>query len=563
MVRSILWAAPTALFILIGSFAPNEETPSASAAFTDTDRDGVSDVAESNCGGDANDSRVRPERTDDVFTGVNEDGDGSTDEALPGGSGAYDCDGDGYTGDAEAHVFGVAGRDQDACGTDAWPSDFVSGSIPNSTNRINILDLASFVVPIRYLGTDVGTQIGDNRWDIDPGPGPLAVDINILDLAAMTAPGSDTGGPTMLAGERAFLGRDCPWPLAANWQVSAPIPNANYNRMVALVPVPGSPDEAIVVTQKVEIAYRISLSGAFTPTVFGDLTTLVGGGHDEEGFLALAFPPGYPGDSRVYGYYTQGAPQDTVLARFDVVGGVMDVGNVEEVLTIESLGGNHNGGQVAFGPDGYLYLSLGDGGGGGDPSETGQDNTDHLGSVLRLDVSGASGYAIPGDNPYVGMSGADEVWAYGLRNPWRFSFDSESGELWLGDVGQGEWEEVNRIVEGGNYGWDCREGFEVYEPAGCPPSGFVDPRVVYDHDLGCSITGGYVYHGAAYPELAGRFIYADYCSGRIWAVNTGDPSSPATLLIDTPHNISSFGELPSGEIVVVTFSNAIYHLQRD
>lgn len=545
--------------MLVGSFAPKAAVPSYASA-ADTDRDGVSDAAESNCGGDPNDSRVRPERVDDVFAGVDDDGDGQTDEALPGGAQGFDCDGDGYIGSAEAHIFGAT-RDQDACGTDAWPSDLISGSIPDSTNRVTIGDLSSFVAPTRYLGTTIGANPGDVRWDITPGMPLGGADINVLDLSALVS--GDTGSPVMLAGQRAFSGRYCPWPLTVNWQVSSAIPNVNYSRMVAFVPIPGSADEAVVVSQDDEMAYRISVSGAFSPTVFGNLTSLVGGGGGEEGLLALAFPPGYPSDSRVYAYYTQGSPQPTVLARFEVVGGAMDVGSVEEILEIESPQSNHNGGQLHFGPDGYLYLSLGDGGGSGDPEETGQDNTDHLGSVLRLDVSGASGYSVPGDNPFVGGPGADEVWAYGFRNPWRYSFDSETGELWLADVGQGEWEEVDRVVAGGNYGWDCFEGLEPYESAGCSGGTFIEPRVVYGHNLGCSITGGYVYHGAMYPELAGRFIYADYCSGRIWAVNTGDPSSPATLLIDTSHQIASFGELPNGEIVVVTFSDAIYRLARN
>jgi glucose/arabinose dehydrogenase len=560
-MRVLFPAAPAALLLLISSFAPTANSPAALAAFTDTDRDGVSDAAELNCGSDPSDSRARPERTDDVFAGVDDDADGSTDEVLPNGAGAYDCDGDGYTGDTEAHVFGDSARDQDACGLGAWPSELISGSIPDSTDRLTIGDLSSFVAPTRHLGTAPGDLNFDQRWDLTPGTPLGGAHINVLDMSAMIA--GDSGSPPMLAGRRAFNSRHCPWPLTANWSASTSIPGVGYSRMVALVPVPGSPDEAIVVSQDDEIAYRVSLTGAFTPTVFGDLTTLVGGGGNEEGLLALAFPPRYPGDSRVYTYYTQGSPQPTVLARFNVVGGVMDIGSVEQILTIPSPQSNHNGGQLAFGPDGYLYLSLGDGGGAGDPLETGQDNTDLLGSVLRIDVSGASGYTVPVDNPFVSVSGADEVWAYGLRNPWRFSFDTESGELWLADVGQNAWEEIDSIVPGGNYGWDCYEGLAEYETLGCPAGGFVEPRAVYGHALGCSITGGFVYHGAAYPELTGRFIYGDYCSGRIWAVNAGDSSSPATVLIDTPYNIASFGQLPDGEIVVVTFGNAIYRIERD
>jgi hypothetical protein len=232
---------------------------------------------------------------------------------------------------------------------------------------------------------------------------------------------------------------------------------------------------------------------------------------------------------------------------------------VLEITQLPAAEDNHNGGRALFGPDGYLYLSTGDGGGGGDPGETGQNNTDLLGSVLRINVTGEATYTVPADNPFVGVAGADEVWAYGLRNPWRFSFDRVSGELWLADVGQSNWEEVEEIVKGGNYGWDCYEGFVSYEPAGCPPSGFQFPRAVYGHGSGCSVTGGYVYRGTLLPHLYGWYVYADYCSGRIWAVNPLD-SSAAVQLVDSPQQIASFAERPDGELLVLAFNNTIYRL---
>jgi glucose/arabinose dehydrogenase len=313
------------------------------------------------------------------------------------------------------------------------------------------------------------------------------------------------------------------------------------------------------------MAYRVSLSGSFTPALFVNLTSVVGGTGSEEGLLALAFPPGYPTDNRVYVYYTQGSPSPSILARFTVTGNQINLASKEELLQIPQPYSNHNGGELMFGLDGYLYLSLGDGGSGGDPEETGQDNTDHLGSVLRIDVSGATGYAVPASNPFAdaGDPGADEVWAYGMRNPWRFSFDAESGELWLADVGQNVWEEVDKVVAGGNYGWDCYEGNASYEPAGCADGTFQAPRAVYSHTDGCAVTGGYVYHGAAFPELAGWYIYGDYCSGKVWAVNTADTASPAVPLMDSAYSISSFAEVPGGEILAVTFNNAVYRLSRD
>lgn len=334
------------------------------------------------------------------------------------------------------------------------------------------------------------------------------------------------------------------------------------DRVVDLAIIPGQEDEAIVATQKDRLLWRISLSGAFSPLLYGDLTALAGGGGGEEGLLSMAFSPEFESDGRLYVYYTQGSPENSILSRFDATATAMDEGSEQVLLEAPQQFDNHNGGRVLFGPDGYLYLSLGDGGLGGDPLETGQDTTDLLGSVLRLDVTGETTYSVPADNPFVGVSGADEVWAYGFRNPWRYSFDSGSGELWLADVGQDDWEEVEEVVKGGNYGWDCYEGFVSYEPAGCPGSGFEFPRAVYDHGEGCSVTGGYVYRGSALPELYGWYVYGDFCSGRIWAVDPDDSTDPVQLM-DSPYQIASFAESPDGELLVLTFQDAIYRLDCD
>jgi glucose/arabinose dehydrogenase len=183
-----------------------------------------------------------------------------------------------------------------------------------------------------------------------------------------------------------------------------------------------------------------------------------------------------------------------------------------------------------------------------------------LGKVLRLNVTGQQTYSIPADNPFVGTDGADEVWAFGFRNPWRMSVDRPTGDIWLGDVGQGSWEEVNRVVRAGNHGWDCYEGNVAYELTGCPGGGFVAPRATYSlAGEECAIAGGYVYRGSAIPSLSGWYVYGDFCSGRIWAVNPAD-ASPPVLLVDTPYSISSFAELPGGELAVLTFNAAIYKL---
>ncbi|MEX0799863.1 MAG: PQQ-dependent sugar dehydrogenase [Dehalococcoidia bacterium] len=353
-------------------------------------------------------------------------------------------------------------------------------------------------------------------------------------------------------------------PVPDAYALTSFISGPEFDQPVDLAVIPGQEDEAIVAIQKDALLWRVSLTGAFAPVEFGDLTGVVGGGGDEEGLLSVTFSPQFESDGRIYVYYTQGLPQPNILSRFDATATDLDEGTEQVILQTPHPHINHNGGRLLFGPDGYLYLSLGDGGGGGDPEETGQDNTDLLGSVLRIDVTGETTYAIPPDNPYVGVAGADEVWAYGLRNPWRYSFDRMTGDLWLGDVGQGDWEEVQEIVKGGNYGWDCYEGFAAYEPAGCStdPGDFEFPRAVYDHSLGCAVTGGYVYRGADLPDLYGWYVYADFCSGRIWAVNPADSSSPVQLL-NSPWAISSFAELPDGELLALTFNTVIFRLTCD
>jgi glucose/arabinose dehydrogenase len=530
---------------------------------SDDDNDGVADVAEANCGGNATNPNIRPERIDDSFAGLDDDGDAAVDEALPGGASGFDCDGDGYLGSAEDHVFTAAARgDQDACGTTRWPADFTSGGT-FSANKVNVSDAATFITPVRYMNTNVGTNPGDVRWDIVPGS-TFGTDINVADIASLTVV-----APPMYEMTRAFGNRTCPWAITSgNYELAAPIPSATYNGMTEFAMIPGSTDEAVIALQGDERIWRISLSNAFTPTLYGDLSPyIVGGG--EQGLLSVAFSPDFANDQRIYAYYTRGAPNPTILARFQVVGNAMDTSVETVVISIPDFASNHNGGRIAFGNDGYLYLSLGDGGGGGDPNENGQNINTLLGKVLRLNVTGQATYTNPPDNPYVGVAGADEIFAIGFRNPWRMSIDSFTGEAWLGDVGQGNWEEVDRVAKGSNHGWDCYEGNVVFESAGCsppPPGGFSFPRAVYPNPTGnpdppAAVTGGFVSRGPSLPELNGYYIYADFYDGRVWAVNTLDSSSPI-MLVDSPYLISSFAELPNGDLVVLTYQNAIYRLRR-
>jgi glucose/arabinose dehydrogenase len=324
--------------------------------------------------------------------------------------------------------------------------------------------------------------------------------------------------------------------------------------------IPGSSDEAFVATQQEATIWKVSISGAHPPILVGDLSAYVGGGGNEEGLLSIAFSPGFASDGRLYVYYTRGAPEPTVLARFQIVGGLIDSANQVVILAVPDFASNHNGGKIVFAKDGMLFLSTGDGGGGGDPNENGQNLNSLLGKVLRLNVGGQQTYAIPSDNPFVGTDGRDEIWAYGFRNPWRISEDSANGDMWVGDVGQNAWEEVGKAARGGNHGWDCYEGFSVFESTGCPASGFVPPRAAYPHSGGrCSVTGGYVYRGSAIQSLLGWYVYGDYCSGEIWAVSASAGGDPV-LLQDTSFSVSSFAELPGGEIAVLTFDGAVYKL---
>ena len=339
------------------------------------------------------------------------------------------------------------------------------------------------------------------------------------------------------------------------------MPEVNFQKMLGLAVVPDAPDEAVVIAQN-GIAWRVSLTGEFDPFLFADFRSrLIKDPELEEGLLGIAFSPNFAQDRRAYFYYTAGNPRRSVLSRFLVGDFGVDMNTEQVLLEVPQPYPNHNGGQLAFGPDGYLYVGLGDGGDAGDPEGNAQNLGTILGAILRLDVSGDT-YRVPPDNPFVGRPGArPEIYAYGLRNPWRFSFDRATGELWAADVGQDRWEEVDRIVSGGNYGWNILEGFECFQASACDTTGLIPPRAVYGHDLGCSITGGYVYRGPSMPELDGWYVYADFCSGRIWAVNTAD-DSPPVLLAETEKSISSFAELPNGELLVLTYDRAIYQLER-
>lgn len=298
---------------------------------------------------------------------------------------------------------------------------------------------------------------------------------------------------------------------------------------------------------------------------FLNLTDRLNRGGNEEGLLGLAFHPQYEGNGRFFVYYSASDPRRSVLSEFSAEpGGTADHSSERVVMEIEQPYSNHNGGMLAFGPDGHLYVGLGDGGAGGDPQDNGQDPMTLLGSILRIDVDGARPYEIPADNPFVGGNGgAPEVWAYGLRNPWRFAFEPNSSALWVADVGQNRYEEVSRVQAGRNYGWNVMEGPSCYGAGSCDRDGLELPVAWYDHGDGCSVTGGYVNRDPLTPALNGSFIFADYCSGTVWRVNE-EMDDGLEELVDTDLNISSFGEMSDGSLYIVAAGRGagIYRLAK-
>jgi glucose/arabinose dehydrogenase len=314
---------------------------------------------------------------------------------------------------------------------------------------------------------------------------------------------------------------------------------------------------------------RIVRGGALAPQPFLDITALVGSNGSEQGLLGLAFHPQYRTNGQFYVNYTD-KRGNTVVSRYKVSDQPerADAASASLILGVDQPYPNHNGGNLVFGPDGYLYIGLGDGGSAGDPHGNGQNPNALLGKMLRIDVDHGAPYAIPPDNPFVGRSGyRPEVWALGLRNPWRYSFDRATGNLYIADVGQNVWEEVDFQPAGSrggeNYGWNKTEGAHCYPPrAKCDPAAFVLPIGEYSHDKGWSITGGQVYRGAAQPALTGAYFFADYCSGQFWSLHRGgDGAWVQTELLKTSVQVSSFGEDEAGEIYVAGLADGrIYHL---
>ncbi len=356
---------------------------------------------------------------------------------------------------------------------------------------------------------------------------------------------------------------------AGSIQVEQVFPNLSFQEMTNLVQ-PDDTSGLIFVTEQRGVIHAFAASQPQQGShVVLDITDRVNRGGNEEGLLGLAFDPDYRENGNFYIYYSATNPRRSVVSRFSLDQGNPSVADPQSeviIMEVEQPFSNHNGGQLAFGPDGYLYIGLGDGGSAGDPQGNGQNLGTLVGSILRIDISGLSAtgdYKIPVDNPFIDTAGARaEIWAFGLRNPWRFSFDRETGLLWAGDVGQNMWEEIEIITKGANYGWNIMEGFHCYSPAtGCDQSGLTLPLVEYDHSQGCSVTGGYVYRGDKIPSLQGHYIYGDYCSGNIWALGYHDNTVIRNVLLaESGLSITSFGEDLAGNLYILSRDGGIYTL---
>ena len=303
---------------------------------------------------------------------------------------------------------------------------------------------------------------------------------------------------------------------------------------------------------------RIIQNDQLIETPFLDITDRVRSTGNEQGLLGLAFHPQYAQNGRFFVNYTDNNGHD-VIARFQVSGdpNIAEPNSEVKLLNVNDPFPNHNGGVLAFGPDGYLYAGLGDGGSQGDPFGNAQNTGVLLGKILRLDVDSGEPYAIPSDNPF-----GNEVWAYGLRNPWRFSFDKLTSDLYIGDVGQNTWEEIDFLPAGSpggtNFGWNFREGAHDYKGGG--PEGMVDPVTEYSHmEGGCSVTGGYVYRGSM-PEWNGIYLYGDYCTGMIWGLIHSESGWQSQLLFDLDVTITSFGQDESGELYLLSDSGGVFRL---
>lgn len=377
-----------------------------------------------------------------------------------------------------------------------------------------------------------------------------------------SGPGSEYGIAARTEVQPLPLPTGLPSPIPVQWTEA--FPALLFDRPVFLVAPPDGSNRVVVGEQSGRVWIFANDPFVTTRTVLLDLRGQVQYG-GEEGLLGFAFHPDYATTGWFFVYYTAGSPRRSVLSRFTISSGdpdVADPGSETILLEVEEPFGNHNSGALAFGPDGKLYVACGDGGSANDPFDNAQDLTTLLGNILRLNDDGSA----PGDNPFAGGSNGErpEIWAYGLRNPWRMSFDRATGELWACDVGQDEVEEVDIVTRGGNYGWPVYEGERSNRnPGALSPSAFVQPVHTYHHTDGRSITGGYVYRGSAVPALVGAYVFADFTSERVWALVHDGTQTVSVAQIAAAPSPASFGEDQAGELHLCSFDGRIRKLLPD
>ncbi len=352
-------------------------------------------------------------------------------------------------------------------------------------------------------------------------------------------------------------------------RLESAFPHLRFERPVYITELPDRSGRLVIVEQHGVIHLVRNQADVRKTKIFLDISARVSRRGNEEGLIGLAFHPHFEKNGSVFIHYSSRRRREGIVSRFRIDPENPDSlrnGSEEVLLRVSQPYRNHNGGMLEFGPDGFLYISFGDGGAAGDPQRNGQNPGTWLGSILRIDVDRSDSgrpYAIPPDNPFRDRAdGAlPEVWAYGLRNVWRFSFDRKGGALWAGDVGQDKWEEVDVIIRGGNYGWRAYEGHSRYSRRTTPRGRVIPPVAVYGRREGVSITGGYVYRGQSIPALVGRYVYADFESGKLWSIDARSRSEKSIRLhLDSGPNIASFGEDREGELYACAFDGRIYRL---
>ncbi|MGD8811315.1 MAG: PQQ-dependent sugar dehydrogenase [Thioalkalispiraceae bacterium] len=438
------------------------------------------------------------------------------------------------------------------------------GTVTYSWTQVSGPGIANFTDASAAQTSVSFTEIGSYELGVEATSNSEAATDNLLITVNLKAAGSP-GLSMRPANATECIAPPSP-PVASSILLENPYPNLPaLNTPLAMYMAPGDSSYWYVVQQTGQVIRFANNPAVNSTTTFIDISDRVEY-YGEMGLLGMAFHPDYANNGYVYlSYNNTDSGRDSRISRFTRVGDVLDPSSEVIILTLTQPSTNHNGGQIMFGPDGYLYIGLGDGGGSYDTYANGQNTDTLLGALLRIDVGdGSSGsYTIPPDNPFAASGGAPEIFAYGLRNPWRWSFDRQTGDIWAGDVGQGSYEEIDIITKGANYGWPIMEGPNCVT-AGCNQTGLTLPVGGYERSLGQSITGGYVYRGSNLGFLYGQYIYGDFSIGRIWALQkTGASQYTSTELLDTSLNIASFAEDHDGELYVINLYGGISKIVAD